>query len=80
MVKMDTSVEVVQEVVNLALFPKVVMVEEVMVDMDLDPLVVVLREVVEMRLTELAAVAVVLEVMVIIIILTNLVMVETEQF
>ena len=76
MVKVDTSVEVVQVVVNLILFPKVVMVEEVMVDMEL----VILRELVEMLLTELAVVAVVLELMVIALTLTNLVTVETEPF
>ena len=76
MVKVDTSVEVVQVVVNLILFPKVVMVEEVMVDMEL----VILRELVEMLLTELAVVAVVLDLMVMALTLTNLVTVETEPF
>ena len=76
MVKVDTSVEVVQVVVNLILFPKVVMVEEVMVDMD----VVQLIEVVKMRLTELAVVAVEIEIWVIALTLTNLVTVETEPF
>ena len=76
MVRVDTLVEVVQVVVNLIPFLKVVMVEEVMVDMEL----VILRELVEMLLTELAVVAVVLELMVIALTLTNLVTVETEPF
>ena len=76
MVKVDTSVVVVQVVVNLIPKHKVVMVEEVMVDMEL----VILRELVEMLLTELAVVAVVLDLMVMALTLTNLVTVETEPF
>ena len=73
---MDTSVVVVQVVVNLIPKHKVVMVEEVMVDMDLAQL----TEVVKMRLTELAAVAVVLEILVIVLTPIKLVTVETEPF
>ena len=76
MVKVVTLVEVEQVVVNLIPNHKVVMVEVVMVDMDL----VQLTEVVKMRLTELAVVAVEIEIMVIILTLTNLVTVETEPF
>ena len=76
MVKVVTSEEAVQVVLNLITFLKVVMVEEEMVDME----PVQLIEVVEMRLTELAAAAVVLDLMVMQLIPTNLVMVETEQF
>ena len=63
-------------VVNLIPNHKVVMVEEVMVDMDLVQLI----EVVKMRLTELAVVAVEIEIWVIALTLTNLVTVETEPF
>ena len=76
MVKVVTSVEVVEVVVNLIPNHKVVMVEEVMVDMDLVQLI----EVVKMRLTELAVVAVEIEIWVIALTLTNLVTVETEPF
>ena len=76
MVKVFTSVEFEQVVVNLIPNHKVVMVEEVMVDMDLVQLI----EVVKMRLTELAVVAVEIEIWVIALTLTNLVTVETEPF
>ena len=76
MVRVDTLVEVVQVVVNLIPFLKVVMVEEVMVDMELVQQI----EVVEMLLTELVAVAVVPEVWVMELTLINLVTVETEPF